>query len=164
MPKQKPGKSKQNYGTPPEFLAAVKKLLGIDKFKLDVAASADNAVSAIYYDEAHDALKDEHSWDVDGWSWLNSPYSNLEPWTRKACFEAANGAKIAMLLPASVGSNWGRNWVNGKAIVLFLNGRLTFVGEKAPYPKDSALLLYWGGVTPALARYSVWDWKKGEIY
>ena len=164
MPKQKPGKSKQNYGTPPEFLAAVKKLLGIDKFKLDVAASADNAVSAIYYDEAHDALKDEHSWDVDGWSWLNPPYSNLEPWTRKACFEAANGAKIAILLPASVGSNWWRNWVNGKAVVLFLNGRLTFVGEKAPYPKDSALLLYWGGVTPALARYSVWDWKKGEIY
>jgi hypothetical protein len=55
-----------------------------------------------------------------------------------------------------VGSNWWRDNVDGKADVLFLNGRITFVGHNAPYPKDCAILLY----APFLnGNYSVWSWN-----
>ncbi len=42
-PKQKPGRSKQDYGTPPEFLDAVKARFRIEAFDCDLAASHDIA-------------------------------------------------------------------------------------------------------------------------
>ena len=44
VPIQKPGRSRQDYGTPPEFLAAVVARFGPLAF--DLAASRDNAVVA----------------------------------------------------------------------------------------------------------------------
>ena len=158
MPKQKPGKSKQDYGTPPELLAAVKNRLKISGFALDIAATPGvNSVAPLCFCECHlDALAPEQSWGRNGWSWLNPPYADIEPWVRKALDESEKGAHIAMLVPASVGSNWWYNWVEPYAYINYLNGRLTFVGEKAPYPKDCALLLY----TPWGCRGSeTWSWR-----
>ena len=62
-------------------------------------------------------------------------------------------SRIYFLVPAAVGSNWFRGYVHKKALVLFLNGRLSFDG-KAPYPKDCLLAVY--GVK---AGYDVWKWK-----
>lgn len=157
MPKQNPGRSKQDYGTPLEFLAAVKRRLCITDFSADLAASEGNAVAAIYYTVEDDSLKSSHKWDFGGWSWLNPPFSNIAPWVEKASKEAMQGANIAMLVPASVGSNWWRDWVEPYAYQSFLNGRLTFVGETTPYPKDCALLLYtpWG-----FTGHEVWNWGR----
>lgn len=157
-PKQKPGKSKQDYQTPPEFLAAVRHLLGIDDFCIDLAASADNAVCGAYITEEQNALDPERYWSTTaaGWAWLNPPYANISHWVEKAWTESRRGTQLAMLLPASVGANWWRDHVDGKAYVLMLNGRLTFVGETTPYPKDCALLLY----APFLRGGGyVWDWR-----
>ena len=167
MPKQKPGRSKQDYGTPPEFLTAVKNRLKIQDFSVDLAASPTNAVCARYWTEADDSLRPDLNWNcIDGqWAFLNPPFGNIAPWVEKAAKEAENGAYIAMLIPASVGANWWRDWVNPYAYVSFLNGRLTFVGEKAPFPKDCALLLYtpWG-----FAGNEVWYWRNNismpELY
>jgi len=156
MPKQKPGKSKQDYGTPPELLTAVRKRLHISEFIMDLAASADNTVAETYYTEEDDALV--QPWALWGgeWCWLNPPFGSIEPWVAKACNEAENGAHIAMLVPASVGSNWWSAYVEFYSYQLFLNPRLTFVGETTPYPKDCALLLY----TPlALTGNECWRWK-----
>jgi phage N-6-adenine-methyltransferase len=153
-PKQKPGRSRQDYATPPEFIAAVRRRLNIENFNLDVAANPANAVCVPYFTEEQDALS-QATWNYGGWSWLNPPYANITPWVDKAWEQSMMGAQIAMLIPASVGANWWAEWVHNKAHTIFLNGRLCFDG-KNPYPKDCALLLYtpyvWGG-------YEVWDWR-----
>jgi DNA (cytosine-5)-methyltransferase 1 len=156
-PKQKPGRSKQDYGTPPSFLEAVKRRLGIDTFAIDLAASKHNAVDFAFYDERQNALA--RDWPVGGWCWLNPPFGQLEPWVRHTFEQSRRGARVAMLVPAGVGSNWWRDHVHGKAFVLLLNGRITFVGETAPYPKDCVLLLYGPDVAPG---YDVWQWAKAS--
>lgn len=158
-PKQKPGKSRQDYGTPPAFLEALKRRLCIEEFSIDLAASEGNAVAHNYYTEATDALSPDIIWNpYDGWAFCNPPYSHITPWVEKASEEFVNrGAKVAMLVPAAVGANWWYNYVDGIASVLFLNGRLTFVGETAPYPKDCAILLYQPYVRGG--SYECWNWR-----
>lgn len=161
MPRQKPGVSKQTYGTPDEFLTAVRMLVMIDDFQFDLAASAENMVVPAYYDETADALS--MPWNLGpGWNWLNPPYGRahggLGAWTQKAWEEAQQGAKTAMLVPAAVGANWFKYWVWTKAKVLFLNGRITFVGETNPYPKDLMLLLYDEARTDKAP--SIWTWQQ----
>ena len=156
MPPQKPGRSKQDYATPADFLEAVKQRLGIDRFVQDLAASPENAVCKDFFTQEDDALT--QSWQIgcEGWSWCNPPYTDISPWVKKAWMESQAGAKIAMLLPASPGANWFKEWVDRKACVLWLNGRLTFQGHSSPYPKDCMLLLY----APFLEGGStVWRWR-----
>lgn len=158
-PRQKPGLSRQDYGTPPAFLAAVKARLGIADFTMDLAADAANRVTDGYFDQHDDALA--KPWPVDGWNWLNPPYSRIGPWAQKAYRTSRwEGAHTAMLIPAAVGSNWWREWVHEKCRVLFLNPRLTFVGCDAPYPKDCALLLYSAVAITGQGSYDVWTWKQ----
>lgn len=160
VPKQKPGRSEQVVCTPPEFLNAVCRRLCIDWFIWDLAASTDNTIVEPnangwrHYDEADDALV--QTWPKGGWCWLNPPFGDIEPWVRKASIEAANGASTVVLVPASVGSNWWRHYVEPFSYVSYLNGRLTFVGHKTCYPKDLALLLYtpWG-----FSGHETWRWK-----
>lgn len=159
MPLQKPGRSKQNYGTPPEFLAAVRDRLCITKFALDVAADSNNTVCGLYYSIEDNGL-DQYWNRAGGWNWCNPPYGNIRPWVSKARREAMNGANTAMLVPASVGANWWRDYVEPDAYQVYLNGRLTFVGETKPYIKDCALLLYtpWG-----FTGQEIWGWR-GTVY
>lgn len=148
------GKSRQDYGTPNEFLNAACKRLGIPCFTWDLAASDENRKACYWYTQEDDSLAQD--WDLcGGWLWLNPPYSNITPWVAKAasCVES----NIAMLIPASVGANWWKEHVHNRAHVLLLNGRITFEGASDPYPKDCALLLY----TPAIkGGYEVWSWQK----
>jgi phage N-6-adenine-methyltransferase len=153
MPRQQPGTSKQDVRTPKVFLAAVKRRLGIDSFIVDLAASQSNTIAKQFYSERSNALV--QSWVFDGWNWLNPPFSDLRPWAQKAFEESRQGAHTAMLVPAGVGANWWRDWVHTKARVLLLNGRITFVGHKQPYPKDCVLLLYEACVIPG---YEIWTW------
>lgn len=155
MPIQKPGRSKQDYCTPTEFLAAVKDRLCIGNFDMDVAATAENAVCVNYYDESMDALSRQWLVTQGGWIWCNPPFGKITPWVKKAAWESYNGASVAMLVPASVGSNWWRDYVELYAYQVFLNGRITFVGESTPYIKDCALLFYtpWG-----FTGHEVWTW------
>ena len=149
------GGSKQDYQTPPEFIAATCKRLGITTFTWDLAADDTNKQAPFFYSEEQNSLIQD--WDsCGGWLWLNPPYNNITPWVAKAA--ATRESYIAMLVPASVGANWWADHVDGRAHVLLLNGRLTFVGAKDPYPKDCALLLY----TPFILShggYEVWNWK-----
>lgn len=149
IPRQRPGKSKQDVQTPLEFLVKVRARLH-EPIVLDLAANQENTVVPNFFSEEQNSLLQE--WPMEGWCWLNPPYENIRPWVEKA---ATGNSLVAMLIPASTGSNWWRDWVDGKAHVLLLNGRITFVGHTSPYPKDLALLLY----TPFIkGGYEVWDW------
>ena len=160
MPAQRPATSEQSVATPTEFLKKVKELLGIEDFSWDLAAEAHNSVApnCRYFDEEQNSLI--QPWhNIGGWCWLNPPFSDIKPWAMKAYEESRKGAKVAMLVPASTGSNWFREWVDGKAFVNLLNGRLTFVGHTSPYPKDCMLLLYSKYIRGG---YYVWRWNEEE--
>ena len=96
-----------------------------------------------------------------GLLWLNPPYANIAKWTEKCArwraveAGAASEQRIALLVPASVGSNWFAEHVDGKALVIFLRPRLTFVGHVDPYPKDLLLAIY--GLPPG---YECWRWRQ----
>jgi len=159
MPTQRPGRSKQNYGTPNDFLAACYRKLDIDGFDVDLAADRTNYVAPRWVSEKQNSLSlDWYALMVGAldWLWLNPPYAHIAPWVQKAWQESQQGARIAVLIPASTGSNYWRDYVHHKAHVLLLNGRITFVGQTNPYPKDCALLLY--DQTRADHDYEVWSW------
>lgn len=151
------GPSIQVVKTPPDFMAAFKKRFW--EPQTDLAASPDNAQAPYFLSERDDALADRWKWhELPGGCWLNPPFKHAEPWVAKAyqSIQADPLARIAMLVLASVGSNWFRDHVFDKARVIFLNGRLQFVGHPTPYPKDLMLLMY--GMTPGI---EVWSWKDG---
>lgn len=144
------GKSKQNYATPPDFMLAVEKRFGSINF--DLAAEAENAKHANYFTALDNSLVQE--WHkIPGILWLNPPFSRIEPWAKKCADEAKLGARILFLVPAAVGANWFRDHVHRQALVLALNGRISF-DLIAPYPKDCVIACYGFGVG-----FDTWTWK-----
>ena len=152
-PVQKPGRSKQDYSTPREFLDAVEERFGPLVF--DLAASKDNAITDCYFDEARNSLIQDWALSLAGGiGWLNPPFENIEHWARKCHEEGAKGARVLLLTPASVGSEWYARHVHRNAIVLALRPRLSFDGSD-PYPKDLMLSCFGFGV----AGFDLWKWK-----
>lgn len=169
------GKSRQDYRTPPEFLAAFRRRFG--ETVVDLAASEDNAVADLYFDEATDSLSQDWAPLVRElgprqWLWLNPPYAKIGAWAAQ-CAEAVERARdehitldrgIAFLVPASVGSKWWADCVHSRAGVYFLRPRLSFDGI-GPFPKDLALVFYTTAVGNDFffdvdaGGYSLWNWK-----
>ena len=114
------GRSKQDYATPMVLITAVKNRLGIGGFAVDLAADEANAKADMWIDEGRNSLALDWRLVIGaGWGWLNPPFDNITPWAKKC---AETDAKIAFLVPASVGSNWYRDYVHRHAFTLFLNG------------------------------------------
>jgi len=149
MPVQRPGQSKQDYGTPANLMRAVALKFGTPAW--DLAASVENAKAENFLTAAQDSLTADWR-SLPGLKWLNPPFGNIAPWAEKC----ARGGQILLLTPASVGANWFRDHVHLKAFIYFLNGRLTFEGCRDPYPKDCMLSAFGFGRTG----YDVWDWRK----
>ncbi len=153
MPEQRPGKSEQSVQSPPDFMDAVTKRFGAMDF--DLAADENNTqVDKYFFSEKDDSLAQNWN-DIEGKNaWLNPPYSDIKPWVKK-CSEVHNkNLNIFVLIPASVGSNYFADYIFGKALVLFLSPRMTFVNHVNPYPKDLLLVIY--GQTPG---FECWRWK-----
>ena len=157
MPKQKPHRSKQNYGTPNILVRAVELDYG-ENFYLDLAADASNTKAPLFFDEAKNSLI--QPWhELPGMLWLNPPFENLKVWAAECEKEAALGARIIMLTPASVGSNWFAEYCHNKCFVTFIRPRIIFEGCKDPYPKDCMLTSY--GFNSV--GYDIWDWKEKAL-
>lgn len=172
MPVQKPGASKQDYTTPPEFVAACVKRFGPIGF--DLAATAENRVVPDHFGPGS-----EHNdnglgllWrELNGVLWLNPPFGNIAAWAAACALESQQGAEILFLVPASVGANWFWDHVAPYAICYQI-GRLAFGGQaegkSQPFPKDLMLCHYGaeGGMTPKDRGYDRgsadvrrWQWK-----
>ena len=152
------GHSKQDYGTPPEFIQAVEKRFG--PLIYDLACTHENckARNPVTFDSLGKGWA-----ELQGNKWLNPPFANIRPWVKKACETSyakdfCRAGPIFVLVPASVGSNWWRDYVHEECKVYFLNGRLTFEGQTQPFPKDCALLAYDGRMW--YDGYRVWGWRK----
>lgn len=160
------GNSQQNFATPRIFGAAVLQRLNIDQFAHDFAASSENAVANCYWDEELNSLsRTPERWrmaltapDIENaWGWLNPPFDKIAPWAKACAALKETAGQIAFLVPAAVGSNWWHDYVHGRALVLFLNGRIPFDPKKPHwgYPKDLALCLYSATCEPS---YEIWEW------
>lgn len=68
--------------------------------------------------------------------WLNPPYGRgIERWIEKAYEESQAGNLVVALLPARTDTAWWHDWVEGKAEVRFIRGRLGFTID-GKYPLD----------------------------
>lgn len=167
MPKQKPGRSKQNYQTPKNLFTAILKHLGISEFKHDFAADRFNTKAKTFWTKKDDSLAQKASvWVLltrGGWGWLNPPFAKIGKWAKKCLAVHKRGGKVALLVPASVGSNWYRDYIHQQpgVTVLFLNGRPSFDGI-AGYPKDCMLVLFDGDSRHDHRTFTidVWTWKE----
>jgi len=156
-PAQKPGRSKQDYGTPSEFIEVFVRQFG--GIVLDVCASPSNAIGPRYYTEEQNGLAQPWASPSQGWNWCNPPFGKCGAWVSRAWIAWENyGQRVAVLVPASVDSNWWADYVHGKALVFFLRGRMRFVGARDVYPKPLALLLYDGR-----RGYEPWRWKPIKV-
>jgi DNA N-6-adenine-methyltransferase (Dam) len=154
MPTQNSSTSEQVVSTPPALIAAVEARFGTIRY--DLACTIDNAICGrdyadMYAIETGSSLEKYWPRPFAGLCWLNPPYNQIAPWARK-CHES--GSRVAMLVPASVGTNWFARHVFGKAHVLALSPRVKFVGHSSPYPKDLILCVYGYG----LSGFDVWRW------
>jgi hypothetical protein len=160
----KKGKSNQAIETPGDFISAVVERFGPLAF--DLAANAANAQAARWYGprgEAEDSLASTSPWTALGNLWLNPPFDPMAPWAKKCADSlglrsgrSAPGTRIFLLSPASVGANWFRDHIHKQAMVYVLNGRLQFVGEDDPYPKDLMLSVYDG----KHHGFDIWNWRR----
>lgn len=156
-PTVKRHKSNQGYGTPPEFIRACEAHFH-RRVEFDLAANEANTKATRFFSEADDALTEHWTCLVSaaGVCWLNPPFGDVAPWAKKCAKEASRGVPILLLTPASVGANWFRDHIHGKAAVHALNGRIQFVGATDPYPKDCLVSAYNLGAPG----FTVWSWGK----
>lgn len=178
-PKQKPGQSKQDYGTPWSLIRAIEARWG--KLTIDLAARADNAKAPLFITPEEDSLKQDWARRISsGNGWLNMEFADIAPWVKKSALwfiESPRKGSIITLTPASIGSEWFARWCENRAKVVGLRPRIKFEGchnlDKktklrtcdatclgcASYPKDVMLML-WGGKFEDEPILQTWRWDE----
>jgi phage N-6-adenine-methyltransferase len=149
------GRSRQDYGTPWEFIRAVETKWG--PLVHDLACTRENAkASSGYYFPEIDALTREWALEFPvGNLWLNPPFADIGSWAAKCALEGSGRSGLIFLLtPASIGTEWFAQHVHLEAMVLGIRPRLTFEGTSDPYPKDLMLSVYGNG----LCGFNTWRW------
>lgn len=107
---------RQDIATPWKFFRAVEDYLGIT-FKYDMAASGYNTKCANY---SSDSLYVD--WPLDGWCWVNPPFSMQSKFIPKFLKEKDRGVKIVSLYPLSGDSNQLTSWLHSS--VHIIEGRI----------------------------------------
>lgn len=157
LPKQKPGASRQDYETPPDFMHAVERRFG--KVTFDLAASPHNAKAKQFFaleNGVNALMQDWRDPKLGKVRWLNPPFENLGDWASKCATECRWLPVWTLLLtPASIGSLWYARYVLRRAHVDGVS-RIKFVGETQSYPKDLSLSAYGYGVSG----HGFWQWRK----
>ena len=127
--------SNVEVGTPPELLEGMQKWFG--RFNLDTCCNPPltTPVAPVWYTPTSDGLKSR--WF--GRSWCNPPFGSEETWVTKACFETqgtGSTTKVAMIFPVKSSMKWWRLVIKFASNILFVEGRMKFVGMKwqAPFP------------------------------
>lgn len=110
------------------------------EFTLDPCATAENAKCALFYTREDDGLAQD--WGTHR-VFCNPPYGReIGRWVRK-CYEAAqDGAFVVLFVPARTDTRWFHQWVERKAQVRFLKGRLRFGDAEHSAPFPSLIAVY----------------------
>jgi phage N-6-adenine-methyltransferase len=109
-------------------------------FSLDPCATPENAKCKKYFTKEIDGLKQDWRGLV---VFCNPPYGReVGKWTRKAYEASQAGALVVLLIPARTDTAWFHTWVQYKAEVHFLRGRLTFGDAEHSAPFPSLIAIY----------------------
>ena len=117
------------------------KISSIFNFSLDVCALPENAKCESYYTPKDDGLS--KPWR--GGVWCNPPYGReISSWVKKAYEESQKEYNdfVLMLLPARTDTKWWWEYVQGKATLFFIKGRVKFGDHNVGAPFPSVLALY----------------------
>ena len=118
------------------------RISSIVNFSLDVCALPENAKCESYYTPEDDGLS--KPWRGGG-VWCNPPYGReISSWVRKAYEESQKeyNSFVLMLLPARTDTKWWWEYVQGKATLFFIKGRVKFGDHNVGAPFPSVLALY----------------------
>jgi site-specific DNA-methyltransferase (adenine-specific) len=80
-------------------------------------------------------------------NFVNPPYSNKEPWIKKACLEREKGNLTVMLLPVDTSTAWFHDYILPNCEIRWLRGRLTFHARGSPAKFASMLCIFRPKVT-----------------
>ena len=116
-------------------------------FNVDVCANIGNAKCYHYFTKEIDGLKQDwakyNRGDGSTWirnnCWMNPPYGReIKHWVKKA---SESKCLVVGLLPARTDTAWFWDYVQGKAEIRFIRGRLKFGGcqNSAPFPSMIAI-------------------------
>jgi site-specific DNA-methyltransferase (adenine-specific) len=140
--------AKGDWTTPPDLF---KELDALYHFKLDVAASDENALCECYFVEGDRTFEEDWS-KFDGAVWCNPPYGRgVGKWVDKCIATAEAGATTVLLVPARPDTKWFYRAFTKAACVFFVRGRLKFGGGKTPAPFPSVIFVF---KPPALHTYA----------
>lgn len=118
-----------DWSTPQELFD---KLESEFSFDVDVCATKENTKCFNYWTKEDDGL----SKDWTGLKcWMNPPYGReIGKWIKKA--SESNARIVVALIPARTDTRWWHDYIQDKADVKFIKGRLKFGGAKnsAPFP------------------------------
>jgi site-specific DNA-methyltransferase (adenine-specific) len=124
------------WPTPRDFFAKLNRRY---RFTLDPCATPDNAKCPLYFTKEQDGLAQD--WGTHR-VFCNPPFGRVGKWAAK-CFEASQqGALVVLLAAARTDTKWFHQWVQGKAKVTFLRGRLQFGTAENSAPFPSMLAVY----------------------
>ena len=113
------------------------------QFTMDACALPETAKCTTYYTPETDGLNSP--WH--GRVWCNPPYSDIEPWIRKAEAELIGGGiELAVLLvPSRTGTAWWHRYAQHHEI-RWIRGRLKFNDGPVNAPFDCCLVVMRRGV------------------
>ena len=129
---------KSDWETPHELFDALNKEF---RFTLDVCASDKNAKCINYLTPKTDFLK----WMVlpGERCFMNPPYGRqIGKFIKHAYMQSQVSDVFVCLLPARVDTSWWHNYIQDKAEVRFIRGRLKFVGAQHSAPFPSCIVIY----------------------
>jgi hypothetical protein len=138
---------RMDWNTPDSVLCPMREFsqaaYGNAQIALDPCSNGQSIVDASSsFDAASDGLA--HSWRCNGLVYLNPPYGRaIKAWMQKAAQEAAGGVQIASLVPARVDTKWFQEAAKSAQCILFMRGRVRFVGAPSSAPFPTAII-YWG--------------------
>lgn len=110
-------------------------------FTLDPCATKENAKCDKFYTKEEDGYKQSWANEV---VFMNPPFGReIKKWIRKAYLEAVhNEALVVCLIPARTDTKYWHDYIQGKAEVRFIKGRLKYSNAKYNAPFPSAIIIF----------------------
>jgi phage N-6-adenine-methyltransferase len=135
-----------DWQTPPWLLDKILAAFGRDQFDLDPCCSVPNVPASCHFTKAENGLV--HPWQ--GVTFVNPPYGReIVPWMPKAKEEALSGRAdtVLCLVYARSDTKWWQNTVKDASAVVFIRGRVNFVGGSSSSPTPSVIVIF-GTIVP----------------
>lgn len=122
-------------------------------FQADVCANDSNYLCNKYFTMENSCF--DNPWSE--MNYMNPPYGRqIGTFLKEALHQWKNYNRMTVaLLPSRTDTKWFHNYVNGKAHVFFLRGRLRFNDQPNPAPFPS-MIVFWG-VDDSRSLNALWE-------